>query len=386
MAYEFPWEAFMQAQAAKNRNKQQMMETFGQTLAGLGQNIGQGLQRRGQQKAQQQFGQLLSNSQQPVQGPPNMVTQPPPQIPGMSPVQGPSTATMVPPNQPPVDFGKLYSTAARAFPGQAGEIMPGIMKMFSSQQKPSKPTVSLWRNSDTNEVSTTPKTGSGWFEESGLSPSQRQSALSSASTVKQREVWAQQAKERTHAYITQNVYNDLNSLNKSSGNVLGQAATIQFRSQRGDHLLDTPGLAQDKLVYGLVQSDLAAIAQGGSPTIAAQAEATLPTFKEDVNKILRRLTANPKDINQPEVKKQLRKIFQVMNAASGSIIEQNTAGLRAIYQNQPWMKENKNAFEEAVKYLGQGITPFDPKNLGPMPNMPTDNAIPGYGETTPMEQ
>jgi hypothetical protein len=92
---------------------------------------------------------------------------------------------------------------------------------------------------------------------------------------------------RTNAQITQNIYNDLNALNASSGGVLGQAATIQYRAQRGDHLLDTPGISTDKLVYGLVKADLAAIAQGGSPTIAAQAEASLPTYKEIANGLLR---------------------------------------------------------------------------------------------------
>jgi hypothetical protein len=75
-----------------------------------------------------------------------------------------------------------------------------------------------------------------------------------------------------------------------------------------------------------------------------------------------------------------------MSKTSGSIIEQNTAGVRAIYSNQPWMKDNKQAFESAVQYLGQGIKPPDVSKLPPLPPAPNDiiqMTTPTWDDTTP---
>lgn len=261
-------------------------------------------------------------------------------------------------------------------PALAGQLLPGLLK---SEQV--KPTQSIWRNA-AGEASLEPKTEPGWKEYTGFNPQQAQSTFNQSIGSQARKEWAQQLKSRTEMGYVQNIYNDMNTLNKSSGGVLGQAAQIQYRSQRGEHLLNTPGIANDKLVYGLVKADLAAIAQGGSPTIAAQAEASLPTIKEEANGLLRRITANPKDIDQPEVKEQMRKIFQVMDKSASSIFDQNTQGLRTLYSSTDWFKEHPDIFDKAAQYLGQGIKPFDPRTLPPLP--PPINEVPEYQETAPV--
>ncbi len=47
---QFPWEAFMQGQQQKIKNRQEAMQMFGQTLGTLGQDLGQGLQKRNDQQ------------------------------------------------------------------------------------------------------------------------------------------------------------------------------------------------------------------------------------------------------------------------------------------------------------------------------------------------
>lgn len=252
-------------------------------------------------------------------------------------------------------------------PSTVGQVIPALMK-----QQTTSPKVSIWENPQTNQVSRTPMNQPGWVEDQGLSPYQARSAANSAELTQARLGWQQSLKERTDLYAINNIYNDLNSLNQSSGGVLGQAANVQWRSQRGMHLLDTPGIAQDSVVYGLVQADLASIAQGGNPTIAAMKEADGRTLQERANGLLRTITSNPQTVDQPAVKMQLRQVFRAMDKASSSMIEQNTAGVRALYEDTPFVKENPKAFEKAVFYLGHGIKPPDLSKLPPMPPAPND--------------
>lgn len=324
---DFPWEAFMQAAQARNKNKMAGPELIGQGLATAGDIYGKYQQKK-------KLNQTLSN------------------IPELAPLSGLS-------------------------PELIGQLGPSLLK-----SKNQKPTVSLFRNTKTNQTSMEPQGGADWKEESGLSPAQRQAAMNSGIGAQARTQWAESIKQRTDNAVVNSIYSNLNSLNQSSGGVLGQAAQIQYRAQRGEHLLNTPGIANDKLVYGLVKADLASIAQGGSPTIAAQAEASLPTFKETVNGLLRRITAEPQSIDQPQIRQQLRKIFQVMNDSAGSIIQQNTQGVRALYENSGWVKENPKAFEQAIQYLGQGIKPFDSSKLPPLGNAP--QIPPTWDNTSPV--
>lgn len=105
---QFPWEAFIQAQQAKNQNQQKMMEMFGSTLANVGQNVGAGLKTRRERQAQTQFGQALTNAGQPVQGPPTQT--------GQAPVQ------------PPVNVGQLTTLFSKAYPQQANPFAEGMAK------------------------------------------------------------------------------------------------------------------------------------------------------------------------------------------------------------------------------------------------------------------
>lgn len=260
----------------------------------------------------------------------------------------------------------------------AGQLMPTIIKGQTA-----KPTTSIYRNTKTNDVSMSPQQGPDWMEESGLTPSQRQSALNAGFVGKQREKWANNMEDRTTAINENMLYNQINSLAQSPGSVLGQAANIQYRAERGEHLLATPGIAQDKLVYGLVKADLAAIAQGSSsPTLAAMAEASLPTIKEIANGVLRKITADPKSIDQPEVREQMRKIFQVMSKSAGSIISQNTEGVRALHENDTWFKAHPESIKKVMQMLGQGIKPFDVSKLPPLGNMPA--SAPSWDDTVPV--
>lgn len=125
MSLDFPWQAVIEAQQREKQNKQQMMQQFGGTIASLGQSAGDALQKRAQAKKEEdqkkkqqlaatQFGDVLSGLNQPA--------------------QGPETQAGVPPQRPPIDYGKLYASANAAFPGQAAEIMPAILKEFGTGQ------------------------------------------------------------------------------------------------------------------------------------------------------------------------------------------------------------------------------------------------------------
>lgn len=94
----------------KNANQQNLNEQIGGGIAGIGQGVGQFMQKRNQAQAQSQFGNALDQLSAPV--------------------QGPETQEGAPPQRMPPNFGSLYALAGRAFPKQAGEIMPGIVKEF----------------------------------------------------------------------------------------------------------------------------------------------------------------------------------------------------------------------------------------------------------------
>lgn len=346
MANQFPWEAYMQAVQQKNKNQQDMMNTLGGTLASLGQTGQQFLQERAKQhkaiKEQKDWESAIDQFAQ----------------------QNPQYASIAP--------------LLKKDKSSVGQLLPSVMKA----QKPTEANVSVWRNNKTGDVSMSPQDGPDWMQESGLKPAQRQSILTSAESGKARKDWQQSFAERTEASVVGQLYNQLNSLDKSG--VLGQAAQIQYRAQRGDHLLDTPGIARDKLVYGLVTSDLAAIAQGGSPTLAAQAESTLPTYKEMANGLLRKITAHPESIDQPEIRMQLRRIFQVMDKSAGAIVDQNTAGVRALWEDSNFAKNHPNAFKRAIQYLGQGVKPFDTSKLPPLGQEPATNS-PNIQDFSPVD-
>lgn len=359
---QFPWEAFMVAQQQKRQNQQNMMNLFAQAISNTGENIGQGIQLRGQRNAQAAFGQALNS------------------------VQGPMTEQGMPPQQPPVDLGQLMSTFSKAYPGQQ---MPSLVtdrfdplrqaQTAYYQHKASgtlNPTVSLYRNTKTNDVSMTPQPGSDWSQVNGLTPSQQQNIINSSQMASSRKNWEKSFEERTNLGRMKDLYNNLNTLDKKSGGVLGQAGNIQYRAQRGKHLLNTPGIVADARVYALVNSDLAAIAKGGSPDILTISEASLPNIQQRANALMQKLTANPTEIRTPAVKRELNAIFDTFDKSAQLILDQNTKGVMALYGDDPWVKSHPEAIKTAIKYLGQGIMPMDPSqlpDLGSSPDVPSIN-------------
>jgi hypothetical protein len=344
----FPWDAYMQAVQQKNRNRMLIPEAVGQGLATAGQTAGDYFKYKAaqKQKAQQQAAmkQLVGLFGQP---------------------QGPVDATGAGPTAAPPNPGQVATLGSQAFGNQAGAILPLLMKMMPQSKQG---TVSLWRNTKTGAGSLTPQTGPDWIEEKNLTPVQREGQFSQSIGALARKTWGDTLSDRQALLTASNLYNALNSLDKSSGGILGQAAQIQWRSQRGEEFLNTPTITPDSRVYQLVNADLASIAQGGSPTIAAQAEATMPNIRQNANALLQKITANPKEVNTPAVRQQLRAIFQAMGTSAGSIINQNTQGVRAIYHK--WIEKDPDAFNQAVYWIGSGIKPPDLSKLPPLPNAP----------------
>ena len=122
----------MAANAQKQKNQQQMMELFGNTIAKLGGNVGQFLQKRKEQNAQQALGQQLNNAMSPAQGPSTIPIQGPPQQGQTMPIGGNQG-----PSQPPVDFGQLSSTFGKAYPNQSNPFIEGMAKrMMPKEQSP----------------------------------------------------------------------------------------------------------------------------------------------------------------------------------------------------------------------------------------------------------
>ncbi len=95
-------------QALKERANAQTPLNAG--LQALVPQLAQIMKNRQQANAQKQFGDTISQMQQPA--------------------QGPETSEGVGPQRPPIDIGKLYALSGKAFPGQTAEIMPSIVKEF----------------------------------------------------------------------------------------------------------------------------------------------------------------------------------------------------------------------------------------------------------------
>ncbi len=111
---EFPWAAFLEQQKRKQQQTQQAAQFFGNALQSVGDNVGQGLQKRNQRNSIQDF---LSAQQQPIPG----------QVPQTA------SATGLPPKFPVASYDPNTDHAS---PGQ----MPGMVpnpnaKFFRGMEK-----------------------------------------------------------------------------------------------------------------------------------------------------------------------------------------------------------------------------------------------------------
>jgi len=415
----FPWGAFIRASQQRDKYAQDVPES----LAGIGEGLGKGLgaigeviqQHRQKRALQQLLQQLQGGQQQPIPQQsmgPQSGGQPmsagignigqdvrmPPQ-PGAQTPQGS-------PQQPfnGMDPSKLLALYMQANPAGAQELIGRIIqnKMGISTLNPLQQAQAGYYNARANQLMGPGATKDFATPEQALQfmgdiPENRQfiqslgdripwnvikakSGQEAQSTMlKERGTWAKAWEDRVNLQRRYMLYNALNTLDKSSGGVLGSAGIIQYRSNRGRDLLSSAGIKLDARTYALVNADLAAIAQGGSPTIVAQAEAQMPTIRQTANRLLQQITSDPSSVNQPGIRKQLLSIFNTFGNSAKGILEQNTRGVMSIYGDDPWVKAHPEEIKNAILAIGMGIQPPNPNQLPALPPEPT---IPSQGQAS----
>jgi len=134
--FNFPWEMVTQAQEAKNERQRRMMEMFGQSLAGIGQNVGQGLQQRGQEQARQQLGRALNPE-------------------GM----GPATVEGRTGPAAPVDMQAVDSLFSKVYPGQVNPFMKEKAESMFRPPEKDAPMAPVWISQDMKSASMIEKPG-----------------------------------------------------------------------------------------------------------------------------------------------------------------------------------------------------------------------------------
>lgn len=131
---------FLQAQVEKNRNRQRTMEILGQALAGVGQNVGQGLQQRGINRAEQELGHALN-----------------PTSAGMYPAAPPSMGGRT--GAPPVNLETVNRLFPKVYPGQVNPFMREQAESMFRPLQEKTPTVPIWISPDMKNASMIEKPG-----------------------------------------------------------------------------------------------------------------------------------------------------------------------------------------------------------------------------------
>lgn len=212
---QFPWEAFMQAQDNKNKNKQQLAQLIGQTLGNVGQSVGQGIQKHQQMGAQNQFNQALSASGQPA--------------------QGPMTQGGQAPQQPPVNIGQLSSLFSKGFPGQNNPFMQQQADKLDPQKQADLQRTQTQNSFDQKKMQMLGSGESVPFEQ----------ALQIADTAGN--------KQAAMPFISMAQAQGRDSLNKQELADMIKTVNAASSSKRGDMYAGTLGIKQDQLQQSLMK-------------------------------------------------------------------------------------------------------------------------------------
>jgi len=291
----FPWEMFLQAQMAKTQNQQKMMELLGQGLAGLGQGVGQGLQKRGQMRAQTQLGQALNPT------------------PGQS---GPPTAAGVGPSD--VNWGNVTSLMGRAGYDPTSLISQMAKGKMGGQGGEMR---NVWRKPETNEVTDVqPADPTGWVKypvKSGQALQIVTNAPHQKAAEEARTTWAQAWKDRIK-------FNQIDILAKSVTLTNNQRNVLQQNNMRANRAIQIANQATTWQEFSAMVTDAGAVMQGGVPHIDQLHNMAYPSWKQDLARIQTYLTSTPTANVPQEFKDRIIGMMQGIQEVDNRYLDQHS--------------------------------------------------------------
>lgn len=288
MALNFDWGLFQQAQERKNQNRQQM----NQDIAGIGQGLGQGLgaigqamQERKKKAIVDQLVKAIQTQGQPIQGPQGYVP----------PGAGPSA---VPAGQvPPINKSNIAALGIQIDPSSVGNLLPEILKGPQGQKPEFQPVPGMLSKSGKPLI----------FDK--FTGSMREGTIPAKSTG----FGTTMGPIRQAQYTIQ----DLPS-NQGPTTAGGAAYQVKVGAKQGKSLIAKPGSPQRTAAAA---ADLVRSITRVAPTDTALGTANFSnTLVSRWSALKQQLTADPSQVDNPKIRKEMYDIFDEMDKSATPFI------------------------------------------------------------------
>lgn len=122
-----------------------------------------------------------------------------------------------------------------------------------------------------------------------------------------------------------------NSLGQASRSALGQSGIANVRAARALEVLQNPNVTKDPYVYDLVNTDIQGIMKGAAPT-EEQLKEKYTNLQYKLSSIWQKITANPDEVKQPEVRKQLINIIDGLRQVDNKVIDKHLGVVSVAYK------------------------------------------------------
>jgi hypothetical protein len=159
-------------------------------------------------------------------------------------------------------------------------------------------------------------------------------------------------------------------LTSSSRQAIGQSGINNIRAERVIETMQNPNIVKDPVVYKQAMLDLAGIFKGGVPDVGQEKQQSYDNIKTGLGSLIQKITANPQEIDQPEVKTQILNMVSSLKDVDNEVINKN-------------LGVNKVVFDYLQKYepqkFEQYLSAFS--NIAPTTKTPEIN----IGGTTPIK-
>jgi hypothetical protein len=336
---QFPWEMYLEAAKQKAKNKMDMMNTFGQTLAGVGQNVGQGLQKRGQMQAGNQLQTMLNPS----------------------PVQGPPTEAGVSPQQPPIDWGGVINQMQRA--GMNPESLINQMAKSKMGGTGTKLPGEVWVNpQDPTDLSPVEKPG---YTKYTTTQGDALNKLTGAAMGNKRN---KAMEDRAQAWERSIDARQIDTLAKSVSLTPQQRNVLQQNNMRANRAIKIANQANTWQEFQAIVTDAGAVMQGGVPHVDQLHNMAYPSWKKDLAQIQTYATSQPTANVPQEFKDRVINMMQGIQQVDNRYLTSNADFMqKAIsptirgggkYLQKP-IKDITGTITEQIPYTGGKKSGFD---------------------------
>lgn len=257
MALDFPFDAFIQAKQRKDQQRQQMAQNWGQTLASLGQSVGQGVKNYRQAKKKKDDESKMSEA----------------------------VDTLVKQNQ-------SYSPFAGIMKSDPSTIS-GLVK--SQQPKVAAGTKTIWRNQSGDVSDVEPADKSGWLPYDV----KEGQALQIMTNVPHQKAQDEARTQWADAWQKRIKFNQIDMLAKSVSLTPQQKNILQGNNIRANRAINLANQANTWQEFDAIITDAGAVMQGGVPHVDRLHSAAYPSWKQDFARIRTYATSEP-TANVPE--------------------------------------------------------------------------------------